>query len=67
MSEKKITDLETAIAHHEMIISELSDIVNAQWKDIELLKKQLHKTNDKIAELESTTSGAQADVKPPHW
>ena len=68
MPNSKITDLEMAITHQDKAIADLSDIVNAQWKEIESLKRQLKKANDKIDELDSSVDqGDRANVKPPHW
>lgn len=68
MVSAKIQDLEIAIAHQDKVIAELSDVMNDQWREIEVLKKQLIRTNNKIDELEqSATPQNEADVKPPHW
>ena len=63
----KFTDLEIAMAHQDKTIADLSDVVNMQWKEIESLKRQLQKTNDKIDEMGSSEQKDQANVKPPHW
>ena len=68
MEDDKIIDLEMTLAHQDKVIADLSDVVNAQWKEIETLKRQLSKTNSKIEELGSAIGGEdQANVKPPHW
>lgn len=66
--ENRLNDIEIALAHQDKVISDLSDVINDQWREIELLKRKLKETNNKIEELESS-SGAldQANVKPPHW
>ncbi len=65
---EKIQDLEIAMAHQDKVINELSDVMNAQWKEIESLKRKLMETNNKIDELESNSGGDdQSNVKPPHW
>ena len=68
MSDDRLQDIETTLAHQDKVISDLSDVINDQWKVIESLKRKLNETNNKIDELE-TNSGAndQANVKPPHW
>lgn len=64
----KITDIEMALAHQEKTIAELSDVMNAQWSEIEALKRQLKMAHNKIEELETNVGGEdQSNVKPPHW
>jgi SlyX protein len=64
----RLTDIEMTLAHQEKVIADLSDVINAQWKEIESLKRQITKANTKIEELEQNTGQAdQANVKPPHW
>lgn len=68
MSENNITDLEIAFAHLENTVAELSDVIRDQWKEIDDLRRQLQKTNNKLEDLESNVgSEDQANVRPPHW
>lgn len=68
MTDDKITNIEMTLAHQDKVITELSDVINDQWREIEALKRQLNKTNSKIEELESSANGQDdANVKPPHW
>ncbi len=68
MSDEKLMEIETTLAHQEKTISDLSDVMNDQWKEIEALKRQLKMANNKIKELESYVGGDdQSNVKPPHW
>lgn len=67
MSEERLTDIETTLAHQDKIINDLSDVINDQWKEIESLKRKLIETNNKIEELETSSNGNEANVKPPHW
>jgi len=71
MTDQKFEDIETTLAFHDKTLAELSDMVNAQWLEIEKLKRQLSKANDKISELESSSGdhggGDQANVRPPHY
>jgi SlyX protein len=68
MSENRLNDIETALAHQDNIIADLSDIINDQWKEIESLKRKLSETNDKIQDIENLGGdNNQANVKPPHW
>lgn len=64
--EKRIADIEMTLAHQEQTITELNDVVTAQWKEIERLKKSLDKTLAKIEQLQDGEEIA-ADQKPPHY
>lgn len=63
---EKITEIETTLAHHEQTITELNDVITAQWQEIETLKKRLDKTLAKIEQIEHGDEIA-ADQKPPHY
>lgn len=66
------------LTHQEKQIGELNDVVHQQWKEIEILKTRLNKTQNKILVLEedvatasegknmSVTEMAKAE-KPPHY
>ena len=63
--ENRIDELEIRIAHQDRTIADLSDMLTAQWKKIELLERQLRRLGE---ELESMESGdAPANQKPPHY
>lgn len=70
-----ITRFETLLAHHEKQIAELSDVVFAQGRDIDILKRRLELTQDKISRLETALDGREglsvteqaALDKPPHY
>ena len=65
---QRLNDIETTLAHHDKVITELSDVINDQWKEIESLKRQITKANNKIEELENSAGNRdEANVKPPHW
>lgn len=61
-----MTDIEITLAHQEQMISEISEVISEQWKEIETLKKRLDKTLAKIEQLEHGEEIA-ADQKPPHY
>ena len=52
MNEEKIIEIETAIAHHEQQLTEMSEVITDQWKMIDALKRALDKANAKIERLE---------------
>jgi len=72
---QKFEQLETTLAHHERQLEELSDLITAQWQEIERLKRALIKTEAKIEDYLSSSeddknlssSEIAARDKPPHY
>ncbi|MEX0582887.1 MAG: SlyX family protein [Sneathiella sp.] len=67
MDEKRLIDLELKFTEQEQTISELSDMVNRQWQEIERLKRKLVSTHDRILSLEDTLPASPDAEKPPHY
>ena len=69
--ERRLTELETALAHAERAAEELSEVVRDQNGRIDLMARQIAALARRLRDLEeaaSTSPGAaQADVRPPHW
>ncbi|MBP2291718.1 SlyX family protein [Azospirillum rugosum] len=63
--ERRLTDLESRIAHHERMAEELSSVMFEQGRTIDLLTAQLRRLRDRVAELESGASRAPQDEPPP--
>ena len=63
-----LEDIQTTLAFQEKQLGDLSEMVNAQWSEIERLKRQLNDATNKIADLESGTgNNDESNVRPPHW
>lgn len=63
-----LEDIQTTLAFQEKQLGDLSEMVNAQWSEIEKLKRQLNDATNKIADLESGTgNNDESNVRPPHW
>ena len=77
MENDRFAAIEATLSHQDRQIQDLSDMVSQQWKEIERLKKALIKANDKIEEIQNTSSEAPdkpmsvteiaAAEKPPHY
>lgn len=74
MNNDKLNSIETTLAHHDLQIQDLSEMINQQWQQIERLKLKLEKAYDKISEIEATgdsegktVSEIAASEKPPHY
>lgn len=74
--EKRIIDIETLLAHHEEQINEMSDMISSQWKQIDLLKKQMLHLSDKLKQTQNdalddnrllSSLEQAAQDKPPHY
>jgi SlyX protein len=67
MSER-LDAIEEKLAHLELAVSELSDVVARQQKELERALERNQRLHDKIAAME-TDSGASATAveKPPHY
>ena len=78
MTDEKLCDIETVLAHHESQIHDLSEMVGAQWKEIEAMKRRLDKAQAKLDDFEAGSREAAQDAglsvseiaardKPPHY
>ena len=75
MTDERLAAVETALAHQERQITEMSEVIESQWKEIDRLKRHITKTEEK---LEDFMHNAQNDAgltpgeiaardKPPHY
>ena len=64
MSETRLNEVETRLAHQEKTISELNEVVLAQWRRIEALERQISRMNE---EMQNLDSGSVPVDKPPHY
>jgi SlyX protein len=64
--EQRIEVLERAMAHQDRTIEELNAVVADQWRQIDLLKRQLARLDDQLREVESGLP-AQPNQRPPHY
>ena len=69
MTSDRIEALETVIAHQEAAIEDLSETVQAQWAEIDRLKREVSKlTRTLEAALEEAQGDApSANQRPPHY
>ncbi len=76
MTEERLARIETALAHQEQQIADLSEMLDVYRREIDVLKRRLEIANSKLADLEiagqegqkslSVTEQAARD-KPPHY
>jgi len=64
----RIEALETKIAYQERTIEELNNALTGQWKQIDMLTKQVERLSDRIKSVEdSAPSSATDEPPPPHY
>ena len=78
MSNEKLNNIESTVAHQEQQILDLSEMVAKQWDEINILKTRLARVQDKLNVVEDTANSAgsgdgmsvsemAASQKPPHY
>lgn len=79
MSEERLQKLEEMLAHQEIQLGDLSDMLILQAREISKLERELKKLNTKIALYEADMNEGEEDGKalsptefaaqnkPPHW
>ncbi len=67
--DQRITMLEEKIAQLQRAADEMSDMIAAQGREIDLLTRRVAMLMEREARREAETDGAVhlADQKPPHW
>ena len=63
--EDRLVALETRLAHHERMAEELSDVITAQGRTIDLLTVQLRRMRERLGEMEAGWDRSPQDDKPP--
>lgn len=66
MSETRLDELEARYAQLEHTLGELSDVVWRQQRELDALKEQLGKMQDRFAADPGLVDGTRQD-KPPHY
>lgn len=61
-TEDRVNELEMALAHQDQTISDLSDMINQQWQEIEKLKRELSRLEATKADMPP-----EEDNAPPHY
>lgn len=64
MSEERLQAIESALAHQDEQIRDLSAVIARQWNDIERLKRLLEQAQ---ATIEEMSDAPGANVRPPHY
>lgn len=67
-TERRLTELEMALAHAEAAAEDLSEVVRDQGVRLDRLARQMEILLLRLAEMEAVGQGSgEADAPPPHW
>jgi SlyX protein len=64
--EARLDALEMRVAHQDKTIAELNDVMTSQWKQLEVMERQLRRLGEEMEAMEQGESPA-ANQKPPHY
>jgi len=69
MTSDRVEALETVVAHQEAAIEDLSEAVQAQWVEIDRLKREVGKLTRTLeaALQDAETDAPPANQRPPHY
>ncbi len=63
----RIDALEIGKAHQDRSIEDLSEVLAAQWKEIEGLNRQVARLTEQLAEAAAGAGGGEVEPPPPHY
>lgn len=67
MTDDRLTALEERAAFQDKTIDELNDVIAAQWREIDRLKRRMQAIDDQIAAVEQLARSGKAEPPPPHY
>jgi SlyX protein len=62
----RIEALETRLAHQDRVVEDLNKVSTDQWTQIDTLKRQIERLQDRVQELESNRPNLP-EPPPPHY
>jgi SlyX protein len=63
--DERLEEFEMRLAYQDKTISDLNDVITAQWKKIEALERQLLRLDEELRDIDSME--APPNQKPPHY
>jgi len=63
---ERVDALEARVAYQDDTIETLNQTITAQWKQIDVLTRQVAALNDRLQEAESRSPGP-VNERPPHY
>lgn len=64
-ADRRVTELESRLAHHERMAEEMSLVLFEQGRIIDQLTARLRRLTQRLGELEAGPSRAPQDERPP--
>jgi len=65
---KRVEALEIQITHQDAAIEALNQVITAQWRQIDMLMRELSRLTDRIAAAEESIPVAPgSEPPPPHY
>ncbi len=61
----RLEAVEARSAHQDLAITELNEVITAQWKQIDLLERKLARLQDELQNMAPTRDGPEPP--PPHY
>jgi SlyX protein len=64
----RIEALEIQIAHQDATIEALNQVITSQWKQIDILTREMTRLTDRVSAAEqSIPTGGGSEPPPPHY
>jgi len=68
MSEERLVEIETKLAHQEYLLGELNEVVTKQQEIIMQLEERYGRLVDRVRSIsEALPADGPADERPPHY
>jgi len=61
----RLDEVEMRLAHHERMITDLNDVITAQWRKIDQLERHLSRLKDELQSIEPQRT--TPEPPPPHY
>ena len=71
MADNSVTDVtridgvEARLAHHERMITDLNEVITAQWRKIDQLERHMSRIREELQSIEPQRQGIEPP--PPHY
>jgi SlyX protein len=63
----RVEALEVRVAYQDQVIEDLNQTVIAQWKQIDVLRRQFAEVLDRVQEVEDSSAPRGPEPPPPHY
>lgn len=68
MEDSRLNDIEAKLAHQELAVSDLNDVIYRQQQQLDQFEKRCQQLLQRVQQLEQDRDSEEADeVPPPHY